>query len=153
MSKKNKVEAQAPEENVAGNAYATNAPEGGENMPATEAPSAEHQVAASPLNADAAEDAGENQHVASTELAVSAPDESGTDAAAEQDKEEVDATQTSVLEEIARRAMRDGGLECVYVTSDGTAFYARHDAHNHARNLSDDTILAIEPQGTIEDHE
>lgn len=125
MSKKNKVKAQAPEENMAGNAYATNTPEGGENMPATEAPSAEHQVAASPLNADAA---------------------------AEQDKE-VDATQTSVLEEIARRAMRDGGLECVYVTSDGTAFYARHDAHNHARNLSDDTILAIEPQGTIEDHE
>lgn len=55
-------------------------------------------------------------------------------------------SQMSVQEDIARRTMLEHNLECVYVTSDGTAFYARHDAHNHARNLADDTIFAIEPQ-------
>lgn len=52
---------------------------------------------------------------------------------------------TSVLEDIALKTKREHNLECVYVTSDGTAFYTRHDAHNHARNLVDDTIVSIEP--------
>ena len=63
---------------------------------------------------------------------------------------EIGESNLSVLEDIAKRTMRDHGLDSVYVTSDGTAFYTRHDAHNHARNLADDTILAIEPQTTIE---
>lgn len=64
---------------------------------------------------------------------------------AEQAQEASEDAQTSVLEDIARRTMREHDLDRVYVTSDGTAFYARHDAHNHARNLVDDTIFAIEP--------
>lgn len=64
---------------------------------------------------------------------------------AEQAQDTVEDAQLSVLEDIARRTMLEHGLERVYVTSDGTAFYTRHDAHNHARNLVDDTIFAIEP--------
>lgn len=76
----------------------------------------------------------------STEVAAS------DEQTAEQAQDTFEDAQTSVLEDIARRTMREHDLERVYVTSDGTAFYARHDAHNHARNLVDDTIFAIEPE-------
>lgn len=55
------------------------------------------------------------------------------------------AQEHNVLEDIALKTKREHNLDRVYVTSDGTAFYTRHDAHNHARNLADDTIVAIEP--------
>lgn len=67
-----------------------------------------------------------------------------------QEQESTQATTSSVLEDIAYSTMREHGLTRVYVTTDGTAFYERSDAHNHARNLEDDTIFAVEPMKTDE---
>lgn len=99
-----------------------------------------------------AEQAQGSTEVAASDEQVDEQTQGGTEVAAsdeqtaEQAQDTFEDAQTSVLEDIARRTMREHDLERVYVTSDGTAFYARHDAHNHARNLVDDTIFAIEPE-------
>lgn len=99
-----------------------------------------------------AEQAQGSTEVAASDEQVDEQTQGGTEVAAsdeqtaEQAQEASEDARTSVLENIARRTMREHGLERVYVTSDGTAFYTRHDAHNHARNLVDDTIFAIEPE-------
>lgn len=54
-----------------------------------------------------------------------------------------DSTQRSLLVEIAERVLKEHQLSEVHVTSDGQAFYVRMDAHNHARNLQDDTIISL----------
>lgn len=99
-----------------------------------------------------AEQAQGSTEVAASDEQVDEQTQGGTEVAAsdeqtaEQAQDTFEDAQTSVLEDIARRTMREHDLERVYVSSDGTAFYARHDAHNHARNLVDDTIFAIEPE-------
>lgn len=49
----------------------------------------------------------------------------------------------SILVAIAEATLKEHNLDEVHVTADGQAFYALSDAHNHARNLADDTIISI----------